>query len=415
MLIMSQVNVIILFGVMEKISKSRKPPKDGRNSLLAPLNFLVIDDMPAIRRMLRQMLLLLGVTGRIGEASDGVEAWDILKDIPHDVIICDINMPRMNGLELLRVMRSSRRYDTTPFLMITGEVSEEIVAVAAESEVDSYLLKPFQIAALENRLIDIIQKKLHPSGGEAVFRQAQKLKVAGQLDQALELLEKLSQPPYKKQAKIFNLTGECLQALGSFEEAAHCFAQAVEINPKYLKTYQNMAGLMESNGRLDEARQYLERAHSLSPLNTERLYRLGQICLQTGDQQQAQGYLDQCLKSGHTFSNSHRQEAAETFLQAGLSETAEMLFSQSLAEDPKNVHLYNRLGIALRRQQKHQEALDCYHKALKVDPKSEKIYYNLGILYFDLGEKEKSLDSFRKALKIRPDFSEAQDFLKRHF
>jgi tetratricopeptide (TPR) repeat protein len=400
---------------MAQASKSRKSSKYRGKNFFARLSVLVVDDMPAIRRMLRQMLLLIGVGGRIGEANDGVEAWDILKDIPYDLVICDINMPRMSGLDLLRAMRANPRYETTPFLMITGEVSEEIVAAAAESEVDSYLLKPFQVTALEKRLSEIIKKKLHPSGGEALFLQAQKLKFAGQPDQALHLLEKLTKPPYKKQAKTFNLAGECLKALGDHENAAECFTQAVEINPKFLKTYQNLATLMETTGRLDEARQYLEQAQTLSPLNTERLYHLGQLCLQAGNQEKAQDYLHQCLKTGHDFANSHRQEAAEVFLQAGLSETAEMLFTQSLQEDPKNLHLYNRLGIALRQQQKHQEALDCYHKALKVDPKSEKIYYNLGILYFDLGQKEKSLDAFRKALKLRPNFPQAKDFLKRHF
>jgi two-component system chemotaxis response regulator CheY len=396
-------------------SRSRKSSDIGHEHLFAPLNVLVVDDMPGIRRMLKQMLMLLGVNGRIGEANDGVDALDILQDIPYDVVICDINMPRMNGLELLRAMRANPRYETTPFLMITGEVSEEVVAVAAESEVDSYLLKPFQAAALETRLLEIIRKKLRPSGGEGLFHQAQKLKMAGKHDQALELLDKLIKPPYKKQAKTFNLAGECLQALGDHRQAEEHYTQAMEINPKYLKTYQNIAALMESNGRLDDACHYLEQAQVISPLNTERLLHLGQLCLQNGKQEQAQNFLQQCLKNGHNFSNSHRQKAAEIFLQAGLSADAEILFTQSLQEDPKNIQLYNRLGIALRQQDKHQEALDCYHKALKVDPNSERIYYNLGILYFDLGEKEKSLDAFRKALKIRPNFPEARDFLKTRF
>lgn len=400
---------------MSQTPKSRKPSKDGGNSLFAPLSVLVVDDMPGIRRMLRQMLVLLGFGGRIGEANDGVEAWDLLRDIPYDVVICDINMPRMNGLELLRLMRSSPRYETTPFLMITGEVSEEIVAVAAESEVDSYLLKPFQTSSLENRLSEIIKKKLHPSGGEAIFLQAQKLKLAGQVDEALHLLEKLTKPPYKRQAKTLNLAGECFQTLGDHLQATEYYNRALEINPKYLKTYQNLAALLESKGRLEEARHCLEQAQALSPLNTDRLYRLGQLCLQSGNPEQAQTYLEQCLKSGHNFSDSHCQEAAETFLQAGLSAEAEKLFAQSLQEDPKNIHLYNRLGIALRQQQKHQEALECYHKALKVDPRNEKIYYNLGILYFDLGDKRKSLDAFHNALKLRPNFPEARDFVKQNF
>jgi len=396
-------------------SKSRRPAKDVHQNLFGPLNVLVVDDMPAIRRMLKQMLLLLGVNGRIGEANDGVEAWDILQHIPYDLVICDINMPRMNGLELLRVMRANPRYETTPFLMITGEVSDDVVAVAAESEVDSYLLKPFQAAALESRILEIIRKKLHPSGGEGVFLQAQKLKMNGQPEQALQLLDRLIKPPYKKQAKTFSLAGECFLALGDYQQAEELFTQAREVNPKYLKTYQNLAALLEERGRLEEARECLEEARALSPLNTERLFHLGQLCLRTGQQEEAQQYLRQCLKNGHTFVNSHRQEAGEVFLQAGLSAEAENLFTQSLQEDPQNLHLYNRLGIALRQQQKHREALACYQKALKVDPKSEKIYYNLGILYFDLGEKEKSLDAFKKALRLRPKFPEALDFVKRHF
>jgi tetratricopeptide (TPR) repeat protein len=400
---------------MSRLPGSRKTSKNGGNSLFAPLSVLVVDDMPGIRRMLRQMLVLLGFGGLVGEANDGVEAWEILRDIPYDVIICDINMPRMNGLELLRLLRSSPRYETTPFLMITGEVSEEIVAVAAESEVDSYLLKPFQTASLENRLSEIIKKKLHPSGGEAIFHQAQKLKLAGQVDEALRLLAKLTKPPYKRQAKTFNLAGECFQILGDHLQAAEYYAQALEINPKYLKTYQNLSALLESQGRLEEARHYLEQAQALSPLNTERLYHLGQLCLHSGNTEQAQTYLHQCLKSGHNFSNSQRQEAAETFLQAGLAADAEKLFTQSLQEDPRNIHLYNRLGIALRQQQKHQEALECYDKALKMDPRNEKIYFNIGILYFDLGDQQRSLDAFRKALKLRPNFPEARNFIKQNF
>jgi len=394
---------------------SRKTSKIGGNSLFAPLSVLVVDDMPGIRRMLRQMLVLLGVGGLIGEANDGVEAWETLQNIPYDVVICDINMPRMNGLELLRLLRSSQRYETTPFLMITGEVSEDVVAAAAESEVDSYLLKPFQTASLENRISEIVKKKLHPSGGEAIFLQAQKLRMTGHPEEALRLLEKLTKPPYKKQAKTFNLMGECLQTLGDHLQAEEYYKKALDINPKYLKTYQNLAILLESKGRLDDACRYLKEAHALSPLNTDRLYHLGQLSLQCEKIEQAQTYLHQCLKNGHNFSNSHCQEAAETFLQAGLSAEAEKLFTQSLQENPRNIHLYNRLGIALRQQQKHQEALECYRQALKVDPRNEKIYYNLGILYFDLGDQENSLDAFRKALKLKPNFPEARDFVKQHF
>jgi two-component system chemotaxis response regulator CheY len=385
------------------------------SNLFGSLNVLVVDDMPAIRRMLRQMLQHLGVQGDIQEAGDGQEAWEALQERSYDLVVCDINMPRMNGLDLLRHLRATPQYETTPFLMITGEVSEDIVAASAESEVDGYLLKPFKVDSLESRLRAIIMHRHQPSRGESLFRKANKLLVGGRPSEALAILEKLVLPPFRKQAKVLNLMGECHLSLGYRDEATVCFEGALEINPKYLKAYQNLAALMESQGNLAAARSHLEEARKLSPLNPERLYCLGELCLRDGAPEEAKQYLEESWRIGHHVPAASHSEMAETFLAAGLDQVAEELFLQAIDDAPQDVHLYNRLGVALRRQQKHRQALDCYQQALKLDPKNEKVHFNLGVLHFDLGEKDKALKAFRVALDLHPDFSEAQDFLRRHF
>ncbi len=385
------------------------------DQLFGPLNVLVVDDMPTIRRMLRQMLQHLGVKGDIQEAGDGQEAWEALQERPFDLVVCDINMPRMSGLDLLRHLRATPQYQTTPFLMISGEVSEDIVAASAESEVDGYLLKPFKIDSLESRLRSIIGNRYQPSQGEILFRKANELLLQNQPSEALAVLEKLTQPPFRQQAKVLNLMGECHRALGSEEEAAFCFAQAIEVNSKYLRAYQNMAALMESQGDLASARGYLEEARRLSPLNPERLFTLGQLCLKDSAPEEARKYLEESWRIGQYVPAARRSEMAETFLAAGLDEVAEELFRRAIDAAPHDAHLYNRLGVALRRQQKHRQALEYYQQALKLDPKNEKVHFNLGVLYFDLGEKDKALKAFRAALKLNPNFTEAQDFLQRHF
>lgn len=391
------------------------PPRRFLDQLFNPLNVLVVDDMAVVRRMLCQMLQHLGVMGDIQEAADGQEAWEFLRKRPYDLVICDINMPRLNGLDLLRRLRAMPQYQTTPFLMITGEVSEDIVAAAAESEVDAYLLKPFKISSLESRLRAIILHRYHPSWGESLFRKATNLLAEEQPLKALEVLEKLAQPPFCKQAKVLNLMGECYLDLGDHDEAAACFLQSLELNPKYLKGYQNLAAVMESQGNLAAARGYLEEARKLSPLNPERLYRLGKLCLLQGVPQEARKYLEESWRIGLHVPDNRRSEAAEAFLAAGLDQAAEELFLQAIDASPKNSHLYNRLGVSLRRQHKHQQALESYQKALKLDPDNEKVHYNLGVLYFDLGIKDKALRAFRKAVSLRPDFTEAWDFLQTNF
>lgn len=401
---------------MSSAHRETKPAALQSSAILfAPLLVLVVDDMAAIRRMLRHMLQTLGVRRPVHEAADGLEAWEALQNKVYDLVICDINMPRMNGLELLRRFRAHPRYETTPFLMITGEVSEEVVAAAAESEVDGYLLKPFKITALESRLRTIILNKHYPSPGESLFLQAKKLAASQRPQEALKLLTQLSQPPFKKQAKVLNLMGECYLALASYEPAASCFREALELNPQYLKSYQNLATLFEIQGNLAEARRLLEQARNFSPRNPERLYRLGQLCLKTGDLAQARQYLQESLKYGPApVDQAERPEMAEIFLQAGMDQAAEKLLLQAIQIQPENIQLYNRLGIALRRQRKHQEALRCYKAALKLAPENEIIYYNLGILYFDLGDHDNARRALKTALRLRPDFAEAREFLKTH-
>ncbi|MBI4642884.1 MAG: response regulator [Deltaproteobacteria bacterium] len=122
------------------------------------LNVLVVDDISAVRHILAQILRGLGVEGRIDTASDGLEAWEMMQNSNYSVVICDIRMPRMNGLELRRLLRATPRFAELPFLMITGEVSEDIMALAVESKWDGYLLKPFPSAVLEKRLLKLLAK-----------------------------------------------------------------------------------------------------------------------------------------------------------------------------------------------------------------------------------------------------------------
>lgn len=129
--------------------------------------FLVVDDFSTMRRILRNLLKELGYTN-VDEAEDGVAALHKLESQPYDFVITDWNMPNMDGLTLLRKIRSSDKLKHLPVLMVTAEAKKENIIAAAQAGASGYIVKPFTAAVLAEK-IDCIFEKMgkKPAGGSA--------------------------------------------------------------------------------------------------------------------------------------------------------------------------------------------------------------------------------------------------------
>jgi chemosensory pili system protein ChpA (sensor histidine kinase/response regulator) len=115
---------------------------------------LVVDDSITVRRVTQRLLERNGM--RVLTAKDGVEAVALLQDNVPDIILLDIEMPRMDGYEVAAHVRNDARLSDIPIVMITSRVSEKHRARAIELGVDDYLGKPYQ----ENQLLDAIEPLL---------------------------------------------------------------------------------------------------------------------------------------------------------------------------------------------------------------------------------------------------------------
>ena len=112
---------------------------------------LVVDDSITVRRVTQRLLERNGM--RVLTAKDGVDAVSLLQDNLPDIILLDIEMPRMDGYEVAAHVRNDPRLKDIPIVMITSRVSEKHRARAIELGVDDYLGKPYQ----ENQLLDAIE------------------------------------------------------------------------------------------------------------------------------------------------------------------------------------------------------------------------------------------------------------------
>ncbi|MBU1742183.1 MAG: response regulator [Proteobacteria bacterium] len=125
------------------------------------LTLLIVDDQPSFRKTMRDMLRRAGFS-KIVTADDGDTALQILRARPIDLVLADWNMPRMSGVELLRVVRDDPVLREMPFIMITGESEHGTVAEAIEDEVDAYLLKPLSVDVLREKIWRIFDRLERP-------------------------------------------------------------------------------------------------------------------------------------------------------------------------------------------------------------------------------------------------------------
>ena len=119
--------------------------------------FLIVDDFSTMRRIVRNLLKEIGFNNA-EEPEDGQVALNMLKAAKFDFVVSDINMPNMNGFELLKQIKADPALKYLPVLMVTAEAKKEDIVSAAQGGAAGYIVKPFTKATLEEKVQKIMQK-----------------------------------------------------------------------------------------------------------------------------------------------------------------------------------------------------------------------------------------------------------------
>ena len=124
---------------------------------MATLIILAVDDSPSMREMLAAVLRDSGY--HVVEAEDGVKALEVAKTQAVDVVLTDQNMPNMDGLSLVKNLRSLPTYRETPIMMLTTESSAEMKQKGREAGATGWMVKPFDPDKLLRALKSLIGMK----------------------------------------------------------------------------------------------------------------------------------------------------------------------------------------------------------------------------------------------------------------
>lgn len=128
-------------------------------------NVLIVDDSSSMRAVIKRTIKVSGFNvGEYFEAGDGREALELLSDKWVDLVLSDINMPNMNGLELIAEMKKNELLSSVPVVLVTTEGSEKIVEESIRLGASRYIKKPFFPEDIKNMLRSLMGEEVRDVG-----------------------------------------------------------------------------------------------------------------------------------------------------------------------------------------------------------------------------------------------------------
>ncbi len=374
-----------------------------------PVNFLVVDNDHTVAKIIRSMLLQEYVASSVTITGNLQDAWDIYSERKIDFVISEIDHPTGSGLDFLDEIRAQDR--EIPFIYISRRNDRELIILAAQNDSDGYVVKPFS----ENALIESIREawKKRKSDYTQSLNQMEDL-ASKDPTRALDQLEDKF-GSNEQTARMYTLRGRILQRLKRLEEAKESLSHAINVNPMYLNAKKNLGDVMVETGEKDKAKALYEEVVDISPMYKECHVSLAKVYAED----QEFGKLKQLTDHYSSYfpkSTDLQMTVAEELLHHGQNEMAAELFKKIIEIDKQSpstdidgmVYRYNRLGIALRREGKVEEAIEYYLEALDLAPDSAAVHYNLGVACGQNGQHKRAIQEFQAALKLDPNLEEAR-------
>lgn len=124
--------------------------------MLDKIKILIVDDAPTMRSVIKGALVNAGFVN-FDEADNGLVALDKLNKDEFHLVLCDLDMPKMDGLGVLRDMRTTEKLENIPLIIISAIAKPEKVIQLIEEGVNDYIIKPIKPDALVQRVKDVLK------------------------------------------------------------------------------------------------------------------------------------------------------------------------------------------------------------------------------------------------------------------
>lgn len=374
--------------------------------------FFLISQDPNLTKSFRNVLnkeLIIG-TDRISTLSDETQFMQEIKarTLRDKKMLVVIERVLAGKSSLPFIKQAKGLFSDFRAIVLTSEVERQLLVLFHEAGAENFITRPFSMETMLEKMASTLkpQSKI----GQLIDRARDYL-TRGKHQEVLDLCDKILEIKPGSAAALM-LKGDTFKVLGRIEEAVDAYGQAADGAAMYLEPLKKLAQVHKESGNLKEQLVFLEKLDRLSPLNVERKIDMGEIHMTFGDTDRAEELFTMAIKNATNEALNLIEETKRAIAERCIEKNPELSerFFRSILEDKKDnyktsdVEIFNRLGIALRRQGKSPQAVSEYEKALKVSPRDENIHFNLAMAQTDSRNFRMAMASVDEVLKINPEF-----------
>lgn len=379
------------------------------------LVFLVVDDNAMMLKMTLPMLERLGYKNFV-TASNGQEAWNKLnREEPIHIILSDLVMPKMDGIEFLNKVRASEKFWELPFIMITGEENQKQLMSSIEVEVDAYIIKPFTPTKLEDEINRVLEYKYNPTPYRLAVQKGRNLLAQGgdptAILQAFEEASRLS----PMEADPYYYCAIIHERLERRAEAKACLEKCLKLNEAYPKAYDLLGLIHRREKNYAAERKILKKISDLSPNNIERNLNLAMACARLGDQEGVRRYLKVAARHADPSDLATYDRIFRIYLEDNsMTAEAETVYRKYIDKNMENPRLLNKYGLLLKGNKSYEQTIFFLERIVTIwrtvknhgiPPEDMAVYYfNLAVAYIEqantFADLEKKMEGYKTAEKL---------------
>lgn len=408
-------------------------PKDELFFNPATLTVMIVDDHDPIRKGIKRIAQQLGF-GEILECFDGDEALRYLAKKPVDVLVLDLYMRTVSGFKVLEHIRNRDLGSDIPVIVVTGEASKEEIVKVADMGAEDYVLKPFQSADLEKKIIRTLNQFYSPPPLLKALRKAERNLIASELQTAMSHYEEaLKIDP--SSARAMHGKSLTLDRLGRTDEAIQLLQECLKANHSFHRSYGAIANIYLRLDRVQDGIEALKNELQINPKQPTRQIQLAKLLLKEGDALGAIDHYREALKEDpkrlaalmgmgqahamtdnldkalqyfkrarrHHPNNAKSLEAAvRCAMSANEPKKAEIFLKDDKAANPERTDAYTLLAMFFLNQGRDDEALATCDELLKRQPENSQALRMKAVVYMKKPDFNSAATILTQVTKVAP-------------